>query len=266
MNDAFEDGFIRERLRSFDRVGFGVAMRTIELNLVFDRYELAKRAFQNFLVRSRRTPLAIDARVAECLPARLAERLHKEGYERMQSLDSVSDETLLALSDVGRHGVQLIREALAALHEGRLLYPGDEEGDLGPEWDIDFDSMKKEVSEQMTTTERTEISLADAIGVIENAGPEAVAEIDKKIASLTSKISQLKRMRKLLGGADPKPAGAIPDWSELEEKIYQFVKVQGDSTALAISANCGDCGHTKVGKVVARSKRLVRRGRLITLA
>ena len=104
---------------------------------------------------------------------------------------------------------------------------------------------------------------------------ETIAVIDQEIESHKKALNQLMSYRKMLFGGPAKPERQVKlstgdgkirsHYVEIEEKIVEFVKAHGEELPSAIASAIGSVSIV-VGKVVASSDRLMKRGAYVTLA
>lgn len=129
-----EDSEFQDLLERFDRTGFGVTMRTVEVLLIRGRKEEAVQKFRKF-VDAKISVVTIDDSIHELLTGRFVEILFDAGYHTIRQLDVATDAELLSHAQIGEFIVSRIRNRIEQVKNAALLRK-PREVKLEPEWPV----------------------------------------------------------------------------------------------------------------------------------
>lgn len=261
---------IRDLLAGWDRAGFGVCCRTMEVLLLRGECDRARKVLDRFIRRQAIDPPTLRSHVDEVLPERISGTLVRNGYLTLEAVDRASDADLLLLREIGPHAVGLIRDCIAAIRSGRALPVFDDTSDLHPDWELPDSSRVSprletpppscsRVSPRLAIPLNTEgtpnvPNIKEALAVLMESSGDALSEIDAEIASLTADIEQLKRMRKLLAPAGTTKRNAKPqaggDYRALALRMVDAIKQHGPAKAKVIGERIGEDNYGYLGRCV----------------
>jgi len=247
------------RLAEFDRVGFGLTMRKIEVLLLRDNPEKAVQCLWNFIAHKRLAMASMASHPAEVLPLKIANRLDDYGLQTLYAVAQCSDEEIAEVPEIGTHSVAKIRSVIDRVSRGVFrITPHAPE--LEPEWEVDIGVFKQE-------PEVTKISIKDALSVILADREAGISELDAEIAEAESHVAELREMRAMLTSTTPekrvlgqtKPS---EETMELEQKIFEYIKINGPMTAKDTAAAL-QRHYVSIGNAVKFSARLRKRGKYV---
>lgn len=287
---------IDELLERWNRDGFGVFCRTLEVLLIRGHNAAAMRLLQSFSGWTDPNPVSLASHVADVLPIRIANALESVGVLTLGAADKATDLELLKIDQIGEYGVQAIRAACAAARAGQRLerYVLEHEPSLAPDWEVDRDlaiamcggctcqgvetgevTAGTEVTKRrrIVATDKTDISGAlAALAVLMENPTAAVAQIDAEIESLSAEIAALKRQRDLL----MPPVRKVRDASktgrltnnvpELIDKLVTALESAGESMRPKDLSERTGIPYCTIGKIVQQSEgRLKTTGKHVAL-
>lgn len=291
-----------ELMEAWDRGEWGKFTRRLEILLLRGENEKAQRALQSFSGWVRSTAVSLQDSVYDVLPMRLATAMEQAGYNTLIPIAAASDEELLAVRNIDRHSLRVIRTAIEAAEQGQRLerFVERNQPDLAPEWEIDWEYLAATCScsgacqsviamtppagdgGNCTTptkeramgsiNEKLSHNLAAMMGLMEDSD-RAVEQIDTEIASLQADIAKLQRLRDVIQPPPPKPKRnsgtrlrADTDVSSQVEQITHALQKSGGPKKPKELQEMTGIPYTMIGKYVDASRgRLVRDGKLIAL-
>lgn len=260
------DKFLLERMNRYDRAGFGIVMRQVELQLlVHNNVDAAVRAVRHYAAKAAIETVDEGAWVCQCFPFRIAACLENAGYLTLSSVATASNEALMEIPNLGERGLRLIRETIRQIKAGNFAESYSDR-ELEPDWDLVIENtqLRMAIVPEQTTTPTREMTVIDALTKLLAAPEEAIEQLDQEIQATTDHLDELKRMRKVLAASQRKPNATQYD-DQLEEKVRKLIETKGAMKPGAIANELG-LAPISIGFLVKRSQSLVKRGALVALA
>lgn len=264
-------------LAKFDNVRFCSMCREVRVRLVHRDTEAAVRLLRAFAGETHRCLATMNSNIPDVFPVRTANYLESGGYEKLRAVDGALDAELLSIPGVGEVTVREIRDTIQRIKDG-FAFEFEHESDLiDPEF-TNTDEELKQYRPRLSMSNATIAAHANGLSPILQAintltanPEETLRTVDERIVKLEDELAKARSLRRLLEKTinidKPKPVKADKEpsekWIALEQAVYEAVMRHNGSAGCAVIAGELHILPLQVGKAVANSKRMRKRGKFV---
>lgn len=248
-----------ECLQGFDHARFGVLARSLQVLLGRGALDHAIFAVRQFAVQTRRRVATPASQLVDVVPVRLANALEEIGVTTVAAFLRMRDAELFSVANVADAALAVRERLRQELAAGKLLEAcgGDEE--LAFDWFADYVPRGVlDYVDGIMNQSTVNVSVMDALKVLSERGPEAVREIDTKLASLRVEIDQLKQMRSMLAPKEKRKMKLPDKYKQLGDAIAEMLKSEKEALRPKVIAARLHSSGIVVGKIAANDARFMR--------
>ncbi len=272
---------LADLLSTFDGVRWSAACREMQVRVLHGNIESAVGVLRRFAGDSKIPRATMESAVCSVFDVRTTNQLESAGYLTLRAVDGATDADLFAITNIGDVVLGVIRQTLQRVKDGFMYETafGDEDMIERELFGGSPELSRLEMGKTMSTGTSNTTPISSGLSAIEAAirtitsnGGETLRVLDEKIVKLEDELDAARALRrsmaKMIGTTKADSAAKAKklvgqSMISLEEEVYQALMSANGSMACEDVAEQLKVLPLQVGRVVANSTRMYKRGKIV---